>query len=82
MPPLTHRQRQVYSFLSGYQQAHGCPPTLQEIAAHLGITGNLGVLRHLRALERAGLIGHNARNALRRRLMSRSDMRAARAAVP
>ncbi len=56
MPPLTHRQHQVYSFLSGYQQAHGCPPTLQEIAAHLGITGNLGVLRHLRALERAGLI--------------------------
>jgi repressor LexA len=29
---------------------------LQEIATHLCVSGNLGVLRHLRALERAGLI--------------------------
>jgi repressor LexA len=56
MPSLTRRQRQVYDFLAGYQQAYGSPPTLQEIAGHLGIAGNLGVLRHLRALERAGLI--------------------------
>ncbi len=56
MPPLTHRQRQTYSFLVSYQQSYACPPTLQEIAAHLGISGNLGVLRHLRALERAGLL--------------------------
>jgi repressor LexA len=63
MPPLTRRQRQVYSFLTGYQQTHGRPPTLQEIAGHLGISGNLGVLRHLRALERAGLIMRRAGSA-------------------
>jgi len=56
MPALTRRQRQVYDFLGAYRQDHGAPPTLQEIAAHLGIAGNLGVLRHLQALASKGLI--------------------------
>jgi repressor LexA len=56
MSPLTDRQQQVYAFLTEYLAANGYPPTLQEIAKHLRIAGNLGVLRHLRALERAGLI--------------------------
>ena len=56
MSSLTKRQKQVYDFLSAYLAANGYPPTLQEIAKHLHVTGNLGVLRHLKALERAGLI--------------------------
>ncbi len=56
MSPLTDRQQQVYAFLTAYLTANGYPPTLQEIAQHLRISGNLGVLRHLKALERAGLI--------------------------
>ncbi|MGW8312528.1 MAG: transcriptional repressor LexA [Desulfuromonadales bacterium] len=56
MSPLTDRQQQVYAFLAEYLAANDYPPTLQEIAKHLHISGNLGVLRHLRALERAGLI--------------------------
>ena len=56
MSPLTERQQQVYDFLVGYLAEHGYPPTLQEIAGHLQVSGNLGVLRHLRALERARLI--------------------------
>jgi len=56
MSPLTDRQQQVYEFLAEYLAANGYPPTLQEIAKHLHVSGNLGVLRHLRALERAGLI--------------------------
>lgn len=56
MSPLTDRQQQVYAFLTAYLAANGYPPTLQEIAQHLHISGNLGVLRHLKALERAGLI--------------------------
>ena len=59
MSPLTDRQQQVYAFLNAYLSAHGYPPTLQEIAQHLHISGNLGVLRHLKALERAGLITRN-----------------------
>lgn len=59
MPLLTERQQQVYNFLVAYLAANGYPPTLQEIARHLQVSGNLGVLRHLRVLERAGLIVRN-----------------------
>ena len=50
MDDLTARQRTTLRFITAYLAAHSCPPTLQEIAGKLGITGNLGVLRHLRAL--------------------------------
>ena len=56
MSTLTKRQQQVYDFLEAYIASKGYPPTLQEIAQHLHVSGNLGVLRHLKALERAGLI--------------------------
>ncbi|HKJ29552.1 MAG TPA: transcriptional repressor LexA, partial [Desulfuromonadales bacterium] len=56
MSKLTKRQQQVYDFLGAYLADKGYPPTLQEIASHLHVSGNLGVLRHLKALEREGLI--------------------------
>jgi repressor LexA len=59
MSPPTERQQQVYDFLTAYLAANGYPPTLQEIAGHLHVSGNLGVLRHLKALEREGLITRN-----------------------
>ena len=52
MSSLTTRQQQVYDFLAGYIAEKGYPPTLQEIARHLQVSGNLGVLRHLQVLER------------------------------
>ncbi|MDH3998386.1 MAG: transcriptional repressor LexA [Desulfuromonadales bacterium] len=60
MTTLTRRQQQVFDFLVSFQQEHGYAPTLQEIAAYLGVSGNLGVLRHLKALEQAGLITRQA----------------------
>jgi len=59
MSQLTTRQQQVYDFLAGYIADQGYPPTLQEIAGHLQISGNLGVLRHLQVLERKGLINRS-----------------------
>ncbi len=59
MSQLTARQQQVYDFLVEHISANGYPPTLQEIAGHLNISGNLGVLRHLQVLERKGLISRN-----------------------
>ncbi|MEJ2519942.1 MAG: hypothetical protein P8Y91_06315 [Desulfuromonadales bacterium] len=56
MPRLTARQQQVYDFLAAAIATNGYPPTLQEIARHLQVSGNLGVLRHLQALEEKGLI--------------------------
>jgi len=56
MSDLTRRQQQVYVFLSQYCQRHGFAPSLREIAEHLGVSGNLGVLRHLDALEKKGYL--------------------------
>ena len=60
---LTARQRQTYDFIRIFIGEKGYAPTLQEIAAALGISGNLGVLRHLDALERQGLIRRTPRNS-------------------
>ena len=60
MASLTKRQQQVYDFLGSYQQQRGYAPTLQEIAAHLAVRGNLGVIRHLQALEKKGYIRRTA----------------------
>jgi len=60
MRRLTSRQQQVYAFLLAYVEKNGYPPTLKEIAGHLGITGNLGVLRHLQALEKKGFLSRAA----------------------
>lgn len=56
MSDLTSRQHQVYSFIVNCLDRCGSAPTLQEIAAHLGVRGNLGVIRHLQALEKKGYI--------------------------
>lgn len=56
MEDLTPRQRQVLDFVAACLDRRGYPPTLREIAAHLGIRGTLGAAKHLDALERKGLI--------------------------
>lgn len=59
MHELTDRQRAVYDYIASFIERHGFPPTMQEIAEHLGISGNLGVIKHLKALERKGVITRN-----------------------
>lgn len=56
MTTLTGRQQQVLDFISSYQKGQGYPPAIQEIARHLGVSGNLGVIRHLAALEKKGYL--------------------------
>ncbi|PKN13391.1 MAG: LexA family transcriptional regulator [Deltaproteobacteria bacterium HGW-Deltaproteobacteria-4] len=60
---LTARQQQAYDFIRNFIGKYGFSPTLQEIAAALGITGNVGVLRHLDVLERQGLLRRTPRNS-------------------
>ncbi len=73
MSPLTDRQQQVYDFLVVYLAAHGYPPTLQDIAKHLQVSGNVGILRHLKALEREGLITRNPGSSRSIALVGRSE---------
>ncbi len=56
MKMLTDRQQQVLDCINHHINLHGYPPTLREIAAALKINGTLGVLKHLRALEKNGAI--------------------------
>lgn len=53
---LTERQQQVLSFVCAYIDNNGYPPSQREIAAHLGISGNLAVMKHLEALEKKGYL--------------------------
>ena len=56
MGPLTPRQQKVLNHITASLERRGYPPTLREIAAHLGINGTLGVMKHLEALARKGFI--------------------------
>jgi len=53
---LTKRQREVYDFLEDKIMNRGYGPTVREIGSHFGIRSPNGVMCHLRALERKGLI--------------------------
>ncbi|HJV66098.1 MAG TPA: transcriptional repressor LexA [Geomonas sp.] len=54
MEQLTARQQEVLDFVSGYIDEHGYPPSLREIGRKLGVSGTLGVIKHLEALEKKG----------------------------
>ena len=56
MDNLTQRQQQVLDYISEHINQNGYPPTLREIAAHLKISGTLGVIKHLQALEKKDYI--------------------------
>lgn len=57
LPP---RQRGVYEFLRERFASSGVPPSVAEIGDHFGIVSPNGVLDHLRALEKKGLIRRRA----------------------
>ena len=55
-PALTQRQREIYEFLKDKILNRGYGPTVREIGNHFGIRSPNGVMCHLKALERKGLI--------------------------
>lgn len=63
MENLPPRQQQVLAFIADFTAGNGYPPSLREISAHLGVTGNTTVLSHLEALERKGYIRRDAGNS-------------------
>jgi repressor LexA len=56
MDQLTKRQRDVYEFIKDKIQNRGYGPTVREIGEHFGISSPNGVMCHLKALEKKGLI--------------------------
>ena len=57
---LTSRQKQIYDFLKDKIINRGYGPTVREIGAHFGIRSPNGVMCHLKALERKGLISRES----------------------
>ncbi|MCA9113745.1 MAG: transcriptional repressor LexA [Planctomycetaceae bacterium] len=55
-PALTARQKEIYEFLRDKIVNRGYGPTVREIGAHFGIRSPNGVMCHLKALEKKGLI--------------------------
>ncbi len=53
---LTERQKRVFAFIHDFIRRHGYGPTVREIADQFGIRSPNGVICHLRALEKKGLI--------------------------
>lgn len=53
---LTERQQDVYDLIRGLIVSRGYGPTVREIGENFGIKSPNGVMCHLRALERKGLI--------------------------
>ena len=73
MKSLTDRQQQVLDCINHHIDRHGYPPTLREIAAVLNINGTLGVLKHLRALEKKGAISKQEGSSRSIRVMARVE---------
>src|SRR5688500_16938424 len=53
---LTARQEKVFDFIKGRIKERGYGPTVREIGEHFKISSPNGVMCHLRALEKKGLI--------------------------
>lgn len=53
---LTRRQQAIYEFIKDRILNRGYGPTVREIGAHFGIRSPNGVMCHLKALEKKGLI--------------------------
>jgi repressor LexA len=56
MEPLTKRQQEVLDIVTEYVNQYGYPPSLREIGKKLSVTGTLGVMKHLEALEKKGYL--------------------------
>ena len=80
----TARQQQVLDCIRAHCQQCGFPPTIRELAAALGIRSPNGVVCHLQALQRRGLLERVPGSARALRLVAAQPAvsSVARAGVP
>ncbi len=70
---LTDRQQNVYDMIRGLIVKRGYGPTVREIGEHFSIKSPNGVMCHLRALERKGLITRSPNKSRAIELTSAAD---------
>jgi repressor LexA len=76
---LTDRQKEIYDFVRDKIVNRGYGPTVRDIGAHFGIRSPNGVMCHLKALEKKGLI---AREPGKSRAIQLSDPPRAKTSLP
>lgn len=72
-PPLTERQQAVYDLIRELIIRRGYGPTVREIGEHFGIRSPNGVMCHLKALERKGLLRRSPNKSRAIELTSAAD---------
>jgi repressor LexA len=70
---LTHRQREIYEFIRDKIEMRGYPPTVREIGDGFGIKSPNGVMCHLNALVKKGLILRTDKSARAIQLVDRGS---------
>ena len=60
---LTDRQREIFEFIKDKIENRGFGPTVRDIGDHFGIRSPNGVMCHLKALEKKGIINRMAKSA-------------------
>lgn len=78
-PVLTQRQDEIFRFLKEKILNRGYGPTVREIGAEFGIRSPNGVMCHLKALEKKGLIAREAHMA---RAIQLANQPISRSALP
>jgi repressor LexA len=56
MQPRTKRQKEVLDFIKRYIERHGYEPSYQQIAWQLGVSSKAGIAKHVKSLEKQGLL--------------------------
>jgi repressor LexA len=54
--PRTQRQKEVFDYIVSFLERRGYIPSYTQIAKHLGVSSRATVAKHIKALERLGLI--------------------------
>lgn len=71
---LTQRQQRVFDFIVTHLEDFGNPPTIREIASGLGFRSPNGVVGHLKALQRKGVITRSSNKSRAIRLTGEVDL--------
>lgn len=79
MKSLTERQKEIYDFVRDKIVNRGYGPTVRDIGTHFGIRSPNGVMCHLKALEKKGLI---AREPGKSRAIQLADPPRAKTSLP
>jgi repressor LexA len=78
---LTPRQREIYTFIRSKIQGRGYGPTVREIGTHFSIKSPNGVMCHLKALQKKGLIHREPNMSRAIQLLEDSPTAGARAGL-